>query len=281
MPPSRRRFDLRHFPVERELAWAGVWPTAINRMQVAGRRDPWSVPFPCIHFVTGEGLRFYSRGGTDVVLGPDDVFLIEPEVPFCYHETGVELVSLFALRLWGPAADGFVRALGFGPDRLHFRAADPAGVKRVMLELMRIAQRTDRAAMHEAVAALHKLPPLHGGGIAELDHDPDDLAEAVLRHLREHLEFGENVEQLAQRFGVSRSTLFLRFRERFGRSPAQLLIETRLARAKLLLETTALEAAEIARLCGYHRPEHFHRQFREQTGGTPLEWRRGAGPPGD
>jgi len=269
---SRRRFDLSHFQPRGAPPWTGIWPTAINHMQLHGRRDPWSVPFHCIHLVLRDGLRFYSRRGADSILRAGDTFLIEPGVPFAYHESGDELIHLYALRLEGRLIDAWIRALGFGPDRLHFAVREPAAARRVLQELHRLARRDDPAAAHDVVAALHRLPPLFGGG--EIPAPTPDLAERVMRHLQQDLALGENVDQLARRFGVSRSTLFLHCRERFGLSPARLLIEARIHRAKLLLETTALQAGEIARLCGYHRPEHFHRQFREQAGTAPLDWRR-------
>ena len=272
-PRNLKRFDLRHFQIPQPPAWAGIWPTAVNHMEVKGRREPWSVPFYCIHLVRSAGLRFYSRGGADVVLADGDTFLIEPEVPFCYHEAGSGFIRLYALRLAGPLAADYVRALGFGPDRLHFRTTDPKGTERIFRELLKLASRSDPAALHLAVAALHRFAPVFGGP-ADNFEEPADLPDRVLRHLRENLELGENVEQLAARFGVSRSTLFLHFRLRFDRSPAEILIESRLARAKLLLESTALNVIEIARLSGYQSVEHFHRQFREHVEVTPLEWRQ-------
>lgn len=99
------------------------------------------------------------------------------------------------------------------------------------------------------------------------------LADRFTRHLHARLEDGENVEEIARRFGGSRSSLLPLVRKRCGTTPSALIIEARLARAQLLLETTDHSANDLARRSGYRSPEHFHRQFQKHYGVTPQEWR--------
>lgn len=241
-------------------------------MEVPGRRDPWRVPFRCVHLVERDGLRFHSANGVDTILSRGDTFLIEPDVAFCYHETDSRPMRLWALRLEGPLAPSFVEAMGFRSGRLHFPVADPARLARIFRSLRKLAERDDPEIPHQIVSTLHQLPPAFDPSPRDPE-EGDDLARRLLQHLRLNLALGENVEALARRFGVSRHTLFLHCRRQFDCSPAQLLIDTRIARARTLLETTSFTNSEIAGLCGYSSVEHFHRQFRERVDMSPKDWK--------
>ncbi len=73
----------------------------------------------------------------------------------------------------------------------------------------------------------------------------------------------------AERFSV----LYRRF---FHATPHAELIDARLLKARRLLHTTELSQKEIADLCGWGDSHYFSRIFREKTGVTPTEFRRGA-----
>lgn len=64
------------------------------------------------------------------------------------------------------------------------------------------------------------------------------------------------------------------FRLSFGRAPHAWVAEQRLARARLLLRTTALPLAQVAAECGYANAAHFSHRFRDAHGTTPNAYRR-------
>jgi len=80
---------------------------------------------------------------------------------------------------------------------------------------------------------------------------------------------------LAERLGVSMSTLRRKFRERLGISPAQYLTRLRMNEAKRLLGETLMPIKEIAARCGYGSAIAFHRAFREAADTTPRRFRVG------
>lgn len=63
------------------------------------------------------------------------------------------------------------------------------------------------------------------------------------------------------------------YKKQFGISFMQDLIESRIEYAKLLLSTTDVNVAEIAKQCGYSSYGHFMRQFKKRTNLTPTEYR--------
>jgi len=63
------------------------------------------------------------------------------------------------------------------------------------------------------------------------------------------------------------------FSQETGRTFKEYLTEIRLKKAKELLRTTPLKAAEIAYQVGYNDPHYFSRVFRKNTGLTPIAFR--------
>ena len=82
-------------------------------------------------------------------------------------------------------------------------------------------------------------------------------------------------ESLAAELGLSARSLHRQLRAE-GASVQQLKDEARLARASDLLLRTALPVARIAGLCGFASDKSFARAFRQWTGHSPQEHRRGA-----
>ncbi len=81
------------------------------------------------------------------------------------------------------------------------------------------------------------------------------------------------VEFASHEVRMSRSAFQHLYRERFGVSFLQDLIESRIQYAKMLLTTTNLSVNDISVQCGYRSYAHFSRQFKEKTGTTPSEYR--------
>lgn len=73
---------------------------------------------------------------------------------------------------------------------------------------------------------------------------------------------------------MSRSSFQHHYKEQFGVSFIQDLIDSRISRAKMLLSTTNMSIQDIAVQCGYRSYEHFARQFRAQAGISPGDFRR-------
>ncbi len=82
-----------------------------------------------------------------------------------------------------------------------------------------------------------------------------------------------SVESASKELRMSRSSFQHHYREQFGMTFMQDLIESRLGRARMLLQTTNMTVQDIASQCGYRSYEHFSRQFRTHCGMTPSSFR--------
>ena len=116
--------------------------------------------------------------------------------------------------------------------------------------------------------------------IRSIAHSKTD--EAFIRKLDEEIykNMAKNdlsVETLAEKMGMSRSTLYRKIKDISNLSPNELINITRLKRAAELLRTGDHKIFEVAELVGYNSPTSFGRNFQKQFDMTPSEYMKGEG----
>lgn len=94
------------------------------------------------------------------------------------------------------------------------------------------------------------------------------------RDMMLHPELSWNVESMAGHVNLGRTRFQTLYKETFGISPIDDVINARLRFAKDRLKYTTRSISEIAEICGYKSTEHFCRQFAKFTGMTPGQFRR-------
>jgi AraC family transcriptional regulator of adaptative response / DNA-3-methyladenine glycosylase II len=104
-------------------------------------------------------------------------------------------------------------------------------------------------------------------------HAELDRFEGALRSLREDPAAFPKVETLAQALGVGETKLFALARRFTHRTPAALLAQARIDRAKELLRTSEATVAEVAFAVGFESVSAFYSHFQEQTGLNPTGYR--------
>jgi LacI family transcriptional regulator len=102
----------------------------------------------------------------------------------------------------------------------------------------------------------------------------DPQLGAAVRYIRDHACEPLEIAAVARASGLSRTLLERRFREHLGVSPYEQALRHRIARAELLLSTTALSIAEVAERVGFSTVEHFSTTFTRRTGLSPAAARR-------
>lgn len=95
-------------------------------------------------------------------------------------------------------------------------------------------------------------------------------------YIRTHVGEPFSVPMLAKRLGCSLRTLQLSYRTVFGTTVAGDIAESRLERAKELLEGSDTPVGEIGRLVGFASQPHFTRVFKARVGMSMTAWRRNA-----
>lgn len=96
----------------------------------------------------------------------------------------------------------------------------------------------------------------------------------LLGHLRAHLEQPWTLATMAQRALLSERSFVRQFRQLTGVSAQEWLQRERVARARELLEGTALDHDSVATRCGYSSLETFRVAFRRVVGVAPGVYRQ-------
>ncbi len=145
---------------------------------------------------------------------------------------------------------------------------------------LHIVRRDHGAAVANDVARRLVLAPHRDGGQQQFVVTPvaqqtgDGRLAALLDWLPAHLDEELSIGDLARRAGMSLRAFQRRFRESLGTTPGEWLAGQRVARARMLAETTDLTLEQIAAQCGFGSVETLRHHFRRVVGTTPARYRR-------
>lgn len=102
------------------------------------------------------------------------------------------------------------------------------------------------------------------------------ILQRTLPYLEAHCfdpDFSYN--EMARLSGVSYSYFKRIYIQKYGIPPSAYILSLRIQRARGLLLSTPFSIAHIAEMVGYTDPAYFSRQFKNQTGCSPLQYRKG------
>lgn len=103
---------------------------------------------------------------------------------------------------------------------------------------------------------------------------PTQKLRQVIEFITDNPEENLAISKLADLAALSQRHFQRSFKQLTSKTPHQFVLEQRLERAKLLLETTRLPLVEVALRCGFASQSHLTSQFRLSTGKTPGQFRR-------
>ena len=99
-----------------------------------------------------------------------------------------------------------------------------------------------------------------------------------LQNIKEYLDqnYREKItlDQLSEQFFINKFYLTRIFKEQFGLSVTNYLLQTRITHAKQLLRFTDLSIEKIGQECGMHDANYFSRMFKKVEGISPGEFRK-------
>jgi AraC family transcriptional activator FtrA len=143
---------------------------------------------------------------------------------------------------------------------------------------LHLVRRDFGASVANTVARRMVIPPHREGGQAQYVEAPVALRpgrtiSGALDYARQRLDRPIEIRELVARAAMSERTFLRRFKDSVGMTPNTWLQRERMARARDLLETTAMTHADIAGQCGYDSPETFRVAFRRIVGVSPGAYR--------
>lgn len=115
-----------------------------------------------------------------------------------------------------------------------------------------------------------------GSRIAEAEqHGTGKLAADTVRYLQKHYDQEITLQSVADHLGISRVYLSKIFKKETGVNFVDFLSRLRIRKAIELLQTSTLKVYEIAEMVGFKNAAYMSFCFKEETGKSPSDYRRG------
>jgi AraC-like DNA-binding protein len=110
--------------------------------------------------------------------------------------------------------------------------------------------------------------PAEGGG------ETDDEMNGIINYIFNNYTKTHNLNDLARRAGTSVQRFCRNFKRKTGMTLTGYLHSVRINTAKKLLQQSRMYVDDICYEAGFNSVSFFNRKFKEQTGMTPVEYRR-------
>ena len=158
-----------------------------------------------------------------------------------------------------------------------------AGAAAGMDLCLHMIRRDHGAQIAARVARAAVLPLERSGGQAQfIEYRPPEDCESMgplLHWMERNLKQDLSLGAVARHARMSTRTLWRRFNEQVGMSPAQWLAKARVRRAQHLLETTRIHIENVAAEAGFGSASVLREHFANSVGVTPTAYRRSFGTP--
>jgi len=258
--------------------YSRIWLFKVNQVKGTGRfsslqRRPSGVT---VRLVTAGRWTVTMSGGRHPATA-GDLFLALPGVAIEFrHDSPAETWEWYELQFSGDAAIRFVQEFGLSETLPVATPRNPAATRRIFRHLHRLLGSPERQPA-AVMAWVFRLIQACGPTAAGTGEEPD----AAHRLVKQALTLQEtdpsghwNINDIAERLDVDRTTLGRAFKRVTGKGPHAFLDHYRLGHVKELLKSTDLSVAETAHATGFDDAKYFICWFKKKTGTPPARWRR-------
>lgn len=170
---------------------------------------------------------------------------------------------------------------GLSEDNPIYRAS-PAEMRHSLLDEMLYIVNNEDASPLQLIGHLylfldflsHPIVPKNAAQKIDRKNDSGSfyISEAI-RYIELNYQNDISVEEIAAKCGLTRSYFGKKFKEEFGKTPQEFLLQFRMSKATELLKETKLPIGEISSAVGYNDQLHFSRAFKNIYGVSPRSWR--------
>lgn len=112
--------------------------------------------------------------------------------------------------------------------------------------------------------------------ISEHMYEPNKILLQNMKEIIDHnYNKGYNLKIIAQGLGMSESNITRLFKQYYGLTPNEYVVQIRVEKAKSLLSETNVDIFTVAYEVGFKSLSNFYKCFKEQVGCTPKSYRKG------
>lgn len=197
----------------------------------------------------------------EILLDPEWISekLIEPDNAF-------ELLTLSAF-------SEFRQWIGEGQPFLSFKGGERSRLERLIAEMLE--EQGNKQIGYETIlkAQANILLTIIFRAMAGSSGEQETLGPAFLEKLRQRCAERLSLQELARSCFYNPSYFSRRFKECYGITVTEFISQSRLEKAKRLLEETVMPVEDVALECGFGSKNAFYKLFRDHLDMTPKEYR--------
>ena len=211
---------------------------------------------------TRDGIFSLTRG---------DFYVMFPESQASYTTPPDTPWSIRWVTVTGTQPETLLPLLGITRRDPVVRAADFEHAEHILEELFRKTMKADVYSKISAMSLLYDL--LACVSKQQLVPTEDARVAQAVQYIFRHYAEDITVRKLAERAYLNNNYFSKLFSAQVGVTPQQLLLRTRIEKAKELLTYTDMTVGEIAAAVGFSDPLYFSRAFKRHNGVSPSSFR--------
>ena len=193
--------------------------------------------------------------------------LIRPEAMFRYFLPSLSYSTAMLNFLLNPSTDSFSQEI------IHFDAGEDAQIRHLMEIIATeyaFSKPDTQTVLKPLVLAYLMQISRHYMGNTTHRKSSSDMTE-IMNYIREHVD-SVSLNEVANRFSYHPNYLSTLLKKSTGKNFSRILLEERMNRGLLLLQSTTLPVERIAAMVGYSSPSNFHKAFRAYYHKSPREY---------
>ncbi len=233
--------------------------------------------YQLLYIVEGSGV-FQSAHVKLTELHAGDMFVLFPGEWHTYHPLKDTGWKSFWIGFKGKNMDDRVRAGFLAPEKPIYKVGFSEDIMRLYRDAYKAAVEELANSQQIMAGMVNYLIGLMYAFARNKKFTSNKLHVDVINRarlrIRESLESGITIQQIADESGISYSNFRKLFKEYTGVAPALYQQELRIQRAKELLSTTDLSVKEIAYRLNFESSDYFSSKFKLKVGISPVEFRK-------
>lgn len=221
--------------------------------------------------LSGRGC--YERAGIRHELGAGQGFLILPGESTRYQADFQDPWEYCWIGFGGTEAEEILKECGLDSENVIYHDRSGGLLRREMLQLVDSFGRSYTnpymllGRLYLSLSHMVSMQPARGVVY-------QDYVNRALEFVHNNFSYEIGVAEIARTVGIDRTYLYRIFKEQVGQSPKKYLTAFRLRKAAEMLAETDLTVTEVALSCGWKEASLMDRQFKENYGCTPLQYRK-------
>lgn len=222
-----------------------------------------------IHYISGGNGTFMSQplnNHTGYVAAPED-----PETTSVIREMEISWIIVK-----GSGAPELLKKFNIPTHNQCFDFDKTAQctkiIKDACLQNLNADPLTEMAIMQ---TAFYKILSLHSQNIHRQSTETKPSVQRVAEYIDRNFNRTIKIDDIAEQFHMSRSSLYMQFKNKYDLSPKEYITNLRIEKAKQLMFDSGFDLSikEIALAVGFDNQLYFSRLFRNVVGFSPSEYR--------